>query len=95
MAVSRIINKMAAEKADMDMTPMIDVTFLLLIFFMCTLHFKTLEGMLQSYLPKDQGMQKTNPVRDPQEPITIKSSSHPGRNNYMDGRRQTSGSSEI
>ncbi|MDF1837417.1 MAG: biopolymer transporter ExbD, partial [Planctomycetota bacterium] len=40
----------------MDMTPMIDVTFLLLIFFMCTLKFKVLEGKLTAYLPKDVGV---------------------------------------
>ncbi len=40
---------------DIDMTPMIDVTFLLLIFFMCTLKFKTLEGKLSAFLPKDFG----------------------------------------
>ncbi|MEZ5989635.1 MAG: biopolymer transporter ExbD [Planctomycetota bacterium] len=39
---------------DLDMTPMIDVTFLLLIFFLC-LEFKTLEGKLQANLPKDLG----------------------------------------
>jgi biopolymer transport protein ExbD len=37
-----------------DMTPMIDVTFLLLIFFLC-LEFKTLEGKLGMKLPKDLG----------------------------------------
>ena len=56
----------------MDMTPMIDVTFLLLIFFMCTLKFKTLEGKLAAYLPKDVGV---NPeaieLRDPVE-VTIR-----------------------
>ena len=41
------------------MTPMIDVTFLLLIFFMCTLKFKILEGKLGAYLPKDVGVQTT------------------------------------
>jgi biopolymer transport protein ExbD len=40
---------------EMSMTPMIDVTFLVLIFFMCTLRFKTLEGQLTAYLPKDVG----------------------------------------
>ncbi|TDJ77531.1 MAG: biopolymer transporter ExbD [Planctomycetota bacterium] len=39
----------------LEMTPMIDVVFLLLIFFMCTLRFKTLEGKLAAYLPKDVG----------------------------------------
>ncbi len=39
----------------MELTPMIDVTFLLLLFFLCTLQFKTLEGKLQAFLPKDAG----------------------------------------
>ncbi len=51
------------EEAEMDMTPMIDVTFLLLIFFLC-LEFKTLEGKLASNLPKDVGVNTT-----PAEPI--------------------------
>lgn len=34
---------------------MIDVTFLLLVFFLCTLRFKPLEGKLNAYLPKDAG----------------------------------------
>jgi biopolymer transport protein ExbD len=37
------------------MTPMIDVTFLLLIFFIVTLKFKILEGRLDAALPKDRG----------------------------------------
>ena len=43
---------------------MIDVTFLLLIFFMCTLKFKTLDGTLGAYLPKDVGVSVT-----PSEPL--------------------------
>lgn len=42
-----------------DMTPMIDVVFLLLIFFMLTIKFKTLEGKLTAYLPKDVGVNPT------------------------------------
>ena len=38
-----------------DLTPMIDVTFLLLIFFLCSIQFKVLEGKLSTYLPKDVG----------------------------------------
>ncbi|HIA38911.1 MAG TPA: hypothetical protein EYN86_05330 [Planctomycetes bacterium] len=38
-----------------DMTPMIDVVFLLLIFFIVTLKFKILEGRLDAALPKDRG----------------------------------------
>ena len=48
----------------MDMTPMIDCIFQLIIFFMCSIHFKSLEGKLYSYLPKDKGMAQTE-VTDP------------------------------
>jgi biopolymer transport protein ExbD len=37
------------------MAPMIDVTFLLLIFFMLTIQFRTLEGALGTHLPKGMG----------------------------------------
>lgn len=42
-----------------DMTPMIDVVFQLMIFFMCTIKFKNLEGKLTAYLPKDVGVNPT------------------------------------
>ncbi len=38
-----------------DLKPLIDVTFQLLIFFMITINFKTEEGNLNSFLPKDRG----------------------------------------
>lgn len=38
---------------------MIDVTFLLLIFFIVTLKFKTLEGRLDAALPKDVGVNQS------------------------------------
>ena len=38
-----------------DMTSMIDIVFLLLIFFMCATQFRCPEGMLKSYLPKEGG----------------------------------------
>jgi biopolymer transport protein ExbD len=59
-----------SDDADMEMTPMIDVTFLLLIFFMCTIKFKTLEGKLSAYLPKDVGV-NTSPAT-PIEKVEIK-----------------------
>ena len=37
---------------ELNMTPMIDVVFQLLIFFMLTMHFKEVEGKLLSQLPK-------------------------------------------
>lgn len=54
--------KKAAKSEDpkLEIAPMLDVTFLLLIFFICTIKFKTLEGRLDAYLPKDMGSQRTN-----------------------------------
>jgi biopolymer transport protein ExbD len=49
---------------DLQMAPMIDVVFQLIIFFMCSIHFKSLEGKLYSYLPRDKGMANTA-VSDP------------------------------
>ncbi|MFT7618725.1 MAG: biopolymer transport protein ExbD [Planctomycetota bacterium] len=45
------------DEVHMDMTPMIDVTFQLLIFFIITLKFKLLEKKLNSHLPTDFGSQ--------------------------------------
>jgi biopolymer transport protein ExbD len=43
-----------------DMTPMIDVTFLLLVFFIVTLNIRQLEGRLDAALPKDRGMDQNS-----------------------------------
>ena len=56
---------------ELNMTPMIDVIFQLLIFFMCSLHFKSLEGKLVSYLPMDRGLQQA-PVDLPPVEIRIR-----------------------
>ena len=60
----------ATEKTKMEMTPMIDVTFLLLIFFLCTIKFKILEGKIPAYLPKDVGV-NTTPIDKQLEKIEI------------------------
>ena len=54
----------------LNLTPMIDVVFQLIIFFMCAMKFKTLEKKIEAYLPKDRGMAKT-PERI-EERVTIK-----------------------
>ncbi len=41
-------------EAEVDMTPMIDVVFLLIIFFLC-IDFRVLESKLPAHLPKDAG----------------------------------------
>ena len=56
----------------MEFTPMIDVVFLLLIFFMCTLKFKTLEAKLATYLPTDKGSAPIAADLKPEEKIRVK-----------------------
>ncbi len=63
------LKEIASQESKMEMTPMIDVTFLLLIFFMCTLKFKTLEGKLAAYLPQDVGVNTSD--AEPIEKVEI------------------------
>ena len=55
----------------MQMTPMIDVVFQMLIFFMVGMQIKIPEGILNSYLPKDRGVgmpeEEDNPDITPPE----------------------------
>jgi len=60
------------EEFTMEFTPMIDVVFLLLIFFMCTLKFKVLENKLATYLPTDKGLNTHFEELEPVEKIRIK-----------------------
>ncbi|MFN0207116.1 MAG: ExbD/TolR family protein [Planctomycetota bacterium] len=43
----------------LNVVPLIDVIFCLLLFFMCSFHFKTLEGKMEAWLPQDKGNNKT------------------------------------
>jgi biopolymer transport protein ExbD len=73
------------EKA--DLTPMIDVTFLLLIFFLVTMKFRTLEGRHDAALPKDLGT-GVHPV-EPVETATIEVRvTQPGQLSYRAGTRK-------
>jgi len=69
---SKTAVKMRNEDVSIELPlSMIDVTFLLLIFFMCSMQFKTVEQKLDANLPKNEGQ---NPIeagraahRDPRE----------------------------
>ena len=68
---SKVIDEMSNEEVKLELTPMIDISFLIIIFFMC-LPFKTLEGKLQAFLPTDKGI---NPTPAP-PPLEFKVSVH-------------------
>jgi len=68
---SKVVEEMSEESTKLELTPMIDISFLIIIFFMC-LPFKTLEGKLQAFLPTDKGI---NPTSMP-EPEAIKVKVH-------------------
>lgn len=57
------------EDARLDMTPMIDVVFLLIIFFLC-IDFRILEAKLPAYLPRDRGINSEN--EEPLEQLRVK-----------------------
>ena len=58
--------KRELEETEMDMTPMVDVTFLLLIFFMVTAAF-SLQKSLQVPTPRPDEPSQNVQQRDPQE----------------------------
>jgi hypothetical protein len=59
----------AQEEVKTDMTPMIDVVFLMIIFFIC-IDFKVLESKLPAYLPKDKG--SSSDIVEPMEQLSDK-----------------------
>ena len=67
----------AEMSSELDMTSMIDVVFLLLIFFMCATKFKAPEGQLRSWLPRDRGTSGGPPQMNPGCRLTL----------VMDGKR--------
>ncbi len=67
-----ILEDIGKEEAKMDMTPMIDVVFQLIIFFMCNIKYKTLEGRLDAFLPKDVGVNTAPATQIEKVEIVIK-----------------------
>ena len=43
------------QETELNMTPMIDIVFQLIIFFLLSLKFKTIDRRIESMLPKDRG----------------------------------------
>jgi hypothetical protein len=60
------------EDTQLNMTPMIDVVFQLVTFFLLTLKFTTPEGRIDSELPKDRGLAPTPTIIKDFENIKVK-----------------------
>jgi len=59
--------KVEQDVPELPLMPMIDVVFLLLIFFMLAMRFRSEEGKLLAHLPKDRGQGTGTPTIDLQE----------------------------
>ena len=65
----RPVDDAAASIERPDMTPMIDVVFQLLVFFLVTMQFKTLDYRIETFLPKDRGPNVT--MTTPRDVVSI------------------------
>ena len=63
------IEKMA--ESELNMTPMIDIVFQLILFFLFNLRFKSLDYRIESALPKDRGVEATPQMVEPIPSIKI------------------------
>ena len=79
MAGSTSIGEAAENPVGINVTPMVDVIFCLCLFFMCSFHFKQLEGKVEAWLPKGHGVNPT-PVTPVLEEIRIFMRWDPTRN---------------
>src|SRR2546421_12550897 len=59
------------DAVSLNVTPLIDIIFCLCIFFICSFHFKQLQGKLDSWLPKDKGNQSGGPTTATMDEIRV------------------------
>jgi biopolymer transport protein ExbD len=71
MAGSQNIGESSDNPVAINVTAMVDVIFCLCIFFMCSFHFKQLEGKIESWLPKDMGINPGLPQTNLLEEIRV------------------------
>lgn len=71
MAGSQNIGEASDNPVAINVTAMVDVIFCLCLFFMCSLHFKQLEGKIDSWLPKDRGVKAGPPAKLVMEEIRV------------------------
>jgi biopolymer transport protein ExbD len=67
-----------AAKSTFNMTPMIDVTFQLIVVFLCSLKFRTLDQKIESFLPKDVGLSSAPSTAEVVTRVSVKLRRKPG-----------------
>lgn len=65
MGGSSNIGEASENPVEINVTAMVDVIFCLCIFFMCSFHFKQLEGKIDAWLPTENGNQRHTPPPPP------------------------------
>ena len=62
MARRKVDDPSAAAAVTFNMTPMIDVCFQLIVVFLCSMKFKTLDQKIEAFLPKEAGVSPCIPT---------------------------------
>ncbi|MHC4820452.1 MAG: ExbD/TolR family protein [Planctomycetota bacterium] len=57
---------------ELNMTPMIDVVFQLMIVFLCSMKFRTLDMKIEAFLPKDVGLSAANPTSEVETKLIVR-----------------------
>jgi biopolymer transport protein ExbD len=71
VAGSSNIGEASDNPVGVNAVPLVDVIFCLCLFFMCSLKFKQLEGKIETWLPKDRGVEQTPPEKIVLEEIRV------------------------
>jgi biopolymer transport protein ExbD len=65
------IGEASDNPVEINVTAMVDVIFCLCIFFMCSFHFKQLEGKIDTWLPQDKGFGHETIIKPVLEEIRV------------------------
>src|SRR5258706_5103946 len=71
MGGSSNIGEASDNPVEINVTAMVDVIFCLCIFFMCSFHFKQLEGKVDAWLPLDKGHINQPPIHIVLEEVRV------------------------
>jgi biopolymer transport protein ExbD len=71
MAGSTVPGEGGDNPVELNVTAMVDIIFCLILFFMCSFHFKQLQGRIDSWLPKDEGVNAGPPQASVLEEIRV------------------------